>query len=146
MSGQSCPLPSRDDDSDAAIIQRLLRAERIAVVGLSDNPARASYAVAKYLLSVGKEIIPVNPTHASVLGRPCFPSLEAISGAVDLVDVFRRPEFCPDLVRSAIKIGAGGVWLQSGIVSTESRRLAREANLPYVEDRCLMVEHLRTKL
>jgi predicted CoA-binding protein len=135
---ESCPLPDRSAACDA--LRRMLGAKRIAVVGLSDDPGRASYRVADYLQSAGKEIIPVNPNCQIVLGVKCYATLEEIPLPIDVVNVFRRPEFCPDIVRSAIRIGAGGVWLQSGIVSPQSEALAREAGIDFVQNRCLMVE------
>lgn len=140
MTYDRCPLPDRDSIDSEVVIQ-LVRARRIAVVGLSDNAGRASYHVAQYLMERGKEIVPVNPSHASVFGLKSYASLEEVPGRIDLVDVFRRPEFCPAVVESAIRIGAGGVWLQSGIVSPEAKRLAEEAGLPFVQNRCLMVDH-----
>ena len=140
MSYTSCPIP--DPDAPDAVSQ-LLQAKRIAVVGLSDDPSRASYHVAQYLLEHGKEIIPVNPTHPTALGLKSYPDLESVPGHVDLVTVFRRPNFCPAVVESAIKIRAGGVWLQAGIVSPEAKRLAANAGLPFVQNRCLMLDHAR---
>jgi len=124
-------------------MERMLNAKRVAVVGLSDDPSRPSFGVASYLLSVGKEVIPVNPNHERVLGLKCYPSLSSAPGPIELVDVFRRAEFCADVVREAIAVGAKGVWLQSGIVSDEARELAGRAKLDYVENRCLMVDLMR---
>src|SRR5919112_89615 len=107
MSQDACPLPNSEDDEDAAA-RRMLTARRIAVVGLSDDPGRPSYGVARYLQSVGKEIIPVNPNCATVLGLRSFPSLAAVPGPIEVVDIFRRPEFCADLVREAIASGGRG--------------------------------------
>lgn len=140
MNGEACRLPSDESDSEAPMLRRMLSARRIAVVGLSDDPSRASYDVANCLRSAGKEVVPVNPNHKSILGLTCYPSLEAVPGKIDLVNVFRRPEHCADVARSAVAVGAGGVWLQSGIVSDEARAVARRAGLDYVEDRCLKVE------
>jgi hypothetical protein len=98
--------------------------------------------VASYLKSVGKEIIPVNPNYTTVMGLRCYPSLEQVPGPIDVVDVFRRPEYCADVVRSAVAIGAKGVWLQSGIVSPEAERIAREAGVDFVQDRCMKVDHM----
>jgi predicted CoA-binding protein len=142
MSEEACPLPTspRDDERDA--IRRMLSAKRIAVVGLSDDPARASYAIAGYLRSVGKEVIPVNPNHQTVMGMTCYPSLREVPGKIELVDVFRRPEYCAGVVEEAVAVGAMGVWLQSGITSAEAERLAREAGIDFVQNRCLMVEHM----
>src|ERR1700678_482331 len=142
MEHESCPLPDRSkaaNDTDAAL-RRMLAGKRIAVVGLSDDPSRPSYGVAQYLRSAGKEIIPVNPTHPTVMGVKSYATLEEMPGPIDVVDVFRRPEFCPDVVRSAVKIGAKGVWLQSGIVSAEAEAIARDAGIDFVQDRCLKVE------
>ena len=142
MSEGACPLPSRPSDDEAAVIRRMLLAKRIAVVGLSDDPTRPSHDVARYLQSVGKEIIPVNPNHAKVLELKCYPSLVAVGGPVDVVDVFRRAEFCADVVRDAIAAGAKGVWLQTGIISDEARQLAAEAGIDFVQDRCMKVDHM----
>ena len=138
----ACPLPVDVPDDDSAAVRRMLAAKRIAVVGLSDDPSRPSHDVARYLQSVGKEIIPVNPNHAKVMGLKCYASLGAVPGPVDVVDVFRRPEFCAEVVREAIAAGAKGVWLQTGIVSDEAERLAAEAGIDFVQDRCLKVEHM----
>lgn len=143
MAGESCPLPSDEQDDDAPAIDRMINARRIAVVGLSDDPSRPSYGVASYLLSAGKEIFPVNPNHRRVLGLTCYPSLSAVPKPVEVVEVFRRPEFCADVVRDAIAAGARGVWLQSGIMSPEAHELAIRAGLDFVQNRCLMVEHMR---
>jgi len=142
MPEDAYPLPNRPGGSEADAIRRMLAAKRVAVVGLSDDPTRASHGVASYLLSVGKEIVPVNPNHDRVLGLKCYPSLEAVPGPIDVVDVFRRPEHCADVVRSAVAVGARGVWLQSGIVSAEAKRLAREAGIDFVQDRCMKVDHM----
>jgi predicted CoA-binding protein len=120
----------------------MLRGKRIAIVGLSDNRSRAAWGVASYLKSVGKEIIPVNPNFQELMGLTCYPAVAAIPGPVDVVNVFRRAQFCADVVRDAIDARAKGVWLQSGIINPEARRLAEQAGIDYVEDRCLMVEHM----
>jgi len=143
MSGEACPLPTPIRAAERPVIERLLKAERIAVVGLSDDPSRPSYGVAEYLRGRGKEIVPVNPNHERIMGLKSYGSLAEVPGHIDLVDVFRRPEHCPQVVRDAIAAGAGGVWLQSGIVSEEASRLAGEAGMDFVQNRCLMVEHRR---
>jgi uncharacterized protein len=142
MPQDACTLPARDDHDDATIIRRLLALNRIAVVGLSDHPSRPSYYVSSYMMGQGKEIIPVNPRHATVFGLKCYPSLEEVPGPIELINIFRRPELCPEVVRSAVKLGARGIWIQSGIISDESRQLARQAGIDYIEDRCIMVEHM----
>lgn len=145
MEDKSCRLSADQTDPELMIIQRLLAARRVAIVGLSDDPSRPSFGIASYLLSVGKEIVPVNPNHARVLGVKCYPSLEAVPGPIDLVNVFRRPEHCADVVRSAIAVGAKGVWLQSGITSGEARELAAAAKIDFVQNRCIMVEDMNRR-
>lgn len=138
---ESCPLPSPKGASEAEIVAKLVKAKRIAVVGLSDDPSRISYTVASYLKKAGKEIVPVNPNAETVMGLKCYPTLDDVEGPIDLVNVFRRAEFCAGVARQAVKMGAKGLWLQSGIISPEARQIATEGGLDYVENRCLMVEH-----
>jgi uncharacterized protein len=141
MSGQACPMPSRGHGSDAAAIGRMLAVGRIAIVGLSDDPSRPSYEIAAYLHAAGYAIVPVNPTHATVMGMTSYPSLKDVPGEIDVVNVFRRPEFCAEVTRDAIVVGAKGVWLQSGIRNEEARSLAVSAGIDFIQDRCIMVEH-----
>ena len=122
-------------------MSRMLKGRRIAIVGLSDDPSRPSFHIANYLQSQGLEIVPVNPHALIILGMHCVPTLAEVQGPIDVVNVFRRPEHCPAIVEAAISVGAKGVWLQSGIRSPEAERLAREAGMDFVQDRCLMVEH-----
>jgi hypothetical protein len=121
----------------------MLRARRIAVVGASDDPNKPSHSVIQYLIRIGLDVVPINPNHRQVLGRACYASLTDAPGRIDLVDVFRRAEHCPQVVREAIARAAGGVWLQSGIVSEPARELAAAAGIDFVQNRCLMVEHRR---
>ena len=141
MSGETCPMPSRGSGSDAGAVDRMLGAGRIAIVGLSDDPGRPSYQIASYLKGEGFEIVPVNPTHTTVMGLKSYATLKDVPGEVDVVNVFRRPEFCADVTRDAIAIGAKGVWLQSGVRNEEAKRLAQSAGIDFVQDRCIMVEH-----
>ena len=121
---------------------RILRDTRtIAVVGASPEPHRSSHGVMRYLLDQGYRCIPVNPNCAEVLGVPAVSSLAEIEEPVDLVDVFRRPAFCPTHAREADAAGAKTLWLQLGIVSPEARRIAEEAGLDYVENACTAVVH-----
>lgn len=121
----------------------LAQAKTIAVVGLSPDTRRESYTVAVYLQQQGYKIIPVNPTAASVLGETCYRTLRDVPVAVDLVDVFRRAEFTPAVARDAVAIHAGAFWLQSGIVSEEAAKIAREGGLDVVMDACTKVVHMR---
>lgn len=139
---ESCPLPTRGKSAEVDAVRRMVDAKRIAVVGLSDDPSRPSYDVAQYLRSAGKEVLPVNPNHKTVMGLTCYPSLAAVPGPIDVVDVFRRPEFCADVAREAVAAGAKGIWLQSGVRSDEAREIARRAGIDFVQDRCLKVEHM----
>jgi predicted CoA-binding protein len=121
---------------------RILREARtIAIVGASPEPHRSSHGVMRYLLDQGYRCIPVNPNCAEVLGVPAVASLAELEEPVDLVDVFRRPEFCPTHAREAVAAGARALWLQLGIVSPEARRIADEAGLDYVENACTAVVH-----
>lgn len=121
----------------------LARTRRIAVVGLSDNPWRASHDVAADLQRRGYEIVPVNPNVDEVLGERAWPSLGDVPGEVDLVDVFRREEHLPGVAREAAAIGAPALWNQLGLRSDEARRIADEAGMDYVENACLKVEIAR---
>ncbi|OWA36873.1 CoA-binding protein [Saccharibacillus sp. O16] len=129
--------PSRDE------IGRLLeQAGNIAVVGLSDKPDRTSYMVAQAMQSRGYRIIPVNPTAAGqeILGETCYASLADVPEPIDIVDVFRRSEFCADVAREAAAAGAKTLWLQSGVYSDEAAEIAGAAGLTVIMDRCIKVE------
>ena len=125
------------------IPELLRKSKTIAVVGLSSNPMRPSFGVAEYLQREGYRVIPVNPQETEILGEKAYARLEDIPEHVDIVDVFRRPEFVPDIVDSAIKIGAGALWLQEDVVHEEGARKARAAGLAVVMDKCLLKEHRR---
>ncbi len=117
-------------------------ARTIALVGASPNPDRPSHGVMRYLLAQGYDVVPVRPAGCDkVLGVPCARSVAEIDRHVDLVDVFRRAELTPEHARDAVAAGAGALWLQLGIVSEESRRIAEEAGLEYVEDQCTAIVH-----
>ena len=125
-------------------IGEVLRSCRtIAVVGLSGRRSRPSYGVAEYLQKAGYRIVPVNPMESQILGEKCYPDLESIPGAVDLVDIFRRPEFVPDIVEAAIRIGAKAIWMQEGVVHEEAARRAEAAGLAVIMDRCILKDHRR---
>ncbi len=117
----------------------------IAVVGASSNPARASFFVATYLLSSSTDYTVwfVNPRETSILGQPVHPSLADLPGTPDLVDVFRRSEELPGVAAEAVAIGARTFWAQLGLHSDEAARIAHEAGLNVVMDRCLKIEHAR---
>ena len=113
----------------------------IALVGASPKEWRPSYGVMGYLLEQGYRVIPVRPHVQEVLGVPCVGSLAEVEGPIDLVDVFRRAEFCPAVAEEAVAVGAKALWLQLGIVSTEARAIAEAAGLDYVENECTAMVH-----
>ena len=125
-------------------IAEILHSSRtIAVVGLSGKRYRPSYGVAEYMQKAGYRIIPVNPYETQVLGEKCYPDLESVPEPVDIVDIFRRAEFVPDIVEGAIRIGAKAVWMQEGVIHEEAARRAAEAGLAVVMDRCILKDHRR---
>ena len=139
---ETCPFPTPPSSDETNEIAAMLNMKRIAIVGLSDDPSRPSFQVASYLLAHGKEVIPVNPTTVMVMGLKAYARLADIPGEIELVNVFRRSEFCAEVTKDAIARGAKGVWLQAGIHNDEARALARKAGIHYVEGRCIMVEHM----
>jgi uncharacterized protein len=112
----------------------------IAVVGASRHPDKVAYSVPLQLLRHGWHVIPVNPHADELWGQRCYHSLADIPEPVDLVNVFRPSADAPEVARQAVAIGAKALWLQQGIVSAQARRIAEEAGLDYVEDRCTAVE------
>jgi uncharacterized protein len=120
----------------------LASAKTIAMVGASPNPDRPAYGVMRYLLRAGYRVIPVRPLDCDeVCGIPCVATLAEIEEPIDLVDVFRNVEACPGHAQEAVEVGAGAVWLQLGLVSPESRQIAAQGGLEYVEDACTAVVH-----
>ena len=125
------------------IEQLLKNARTIAVVGLSSSKMRPSHGVAEYLQRAGYKIIPVNPNEVEVLGEPSVARLEDIREKVDIVDIFRRSEFVPQIVESAIAIGAKAAWMQEGVIHEAAAERARAAGLEVVMDKCILKEHAR---
>jgi predicted CoA-binding protein len=123
------------------ILDILKKCKTIAVVGLSSNPARASYEVTEYMQRAGYRIIPVNPNETEVLGEKSYARLEDVPGEIEIVDVFRRSEDVPPVVESALRLRAKVVWMQLGIENAEAAEWARAAGLIVVEDACILVEH-----
>lgn len=126
----------------------LRQARTIAVVGCSPRPTQTSHRIARYLLEAGFEVIPVNPHHEELLGRRCYPDLASIPDdvVVDIVNVFRRPEHTPSVVTDAVaraqRTGQRpAIWTQIGVHHPDAAEAARAADLPYVADRCIMVDH-----
>jgi len=131
--------------SDERIAEILRSARTIAVVGCSPKPDRTSHRIARFLLDRGYRMIPVHPQASEILGQRCYPNLAAIPqdqvGRIDIVNLFRKSEDTPPIAEAAVAIGAGCLWLQQGIASSESWRIATEAGLDCVMDRCIAVMH-----
>ena len=119
----------------------LQECKHIAVVGLSPKPARPSNQVAAYMLRAGYDIIPVNPGHAEILGRPCYPDLQSVPGTIDMVNIFRRSEEVLPIVQAAIEKKVRVIWMQQGIVNEEAAALAEKQGITVIMDRCLKVDH-----
>jgi predicted CoA-binding protein len=125
------------------VLEILKKYTTIAVVGLSSNPARASYEVTKYMQSAGYKIVPVNPNETEVVGEKSYARLEDVPEKIEIVNVFRRAEDLPPVVEGAIQIGAKVVWMQLGIENAAAAERARAAGLIVVEDACVLAEHRR---
>jgi predicted CoA-binding protein len=121
----------------------LLRNRRISMVGLSANISRPSYRAAVHMVAYGYDVVPVNPMVDVVLGQRAVPSLAEVEGPLGIVDVFRRIEEVPAVVEEALEIGCAAVWLQLGLISPEAEEMCRDAGVPFVQDRCVKMEHCR---
>jgi uncharacterized protein len=121
----------------------LKRTKTIAVVGLSDSPLRPSYGVSAYMQSHGYRIIPVNPSIKGALGEKAVASLAEIEEKIDMVDVFRRPEYVPELVDEAIRLKVPAIWLQEDVIHETAAEKARKAGIFVVMDKCILKEHRR---
>jgi predicted CoA-binding protein len=129
---------------DPLAIQRVLNSARtVAIVGLSANELRASYFVGYYLKRHGYRVIPVNPRETEILGERSLPSLTDVGVRVDIVNVFRAPDALPAIAADAVRIGAGALWCQFGVINAEGARIAAEGGVTVVMDRCIKVEHAR---
>ena len=121
----------------------LQKYKKIAVVGLSSNPERASYGVTRYMQNSGYEITPVNPNEVKVLGEKAYASLEDVPGPIEIVNIFRRPEFVPEVVEAAIRRDAKVIWMQLGVDHQAAAERARAAGLEVVMDNCILQEHMK---
>jgi uncharacterized protein len=135
-------------DSDEEIGAILSTARTIAIVGLSDKPDRDSHGIARYLLSQGYDIVPVNPNVTEVLGRRSYPSLRDVPAKprIDIVDIFRRSDQVGPVVEDAIATGAKVVWMQLGVRNAAAAEAARTHGIRVYEDRCIMQEHRRLRI
>jgi predicted CoA-binding protein len=132
------------NDTDR-ITELLKQAKTIAVVGLSDNPMRTSYDVSEYMQGQGYRIIPVNPAIRSALGEKSYPALSDVPGTIDIVNVFRRSAFVPEIVDEVVRLKLPALWLQEGVVHEEAAEKARQAGIFVVMDRCILKEHRARK-
>lgn len=137
-----------ENPADSEIRAILSKPTTVAVVGCSDNPARDSLRIAKLMKSRGFRVIPVNPQLSpdalmSELGEQCYPSVSAIPGPVEFVDVFRRSEFVPEVVDDALKKGARILWCQLGVIHLDAARRAAKAGMTVIMDRCPAIEYAR---
>ena len=133
-------------DVDAVVERILTSYDTITVVGASAVAAKAAHSVPAHMQQHGWRIIPVNPHADRILGEPVYRTLADVPEPVGLVDVFRPSAQTPDVARQAVAVGATALWLQLGIASEEARRIAEDAGLLYVEDRCLIIERRRLGL
>src|SRR5437899_244244 len=134
-------LPGSVNASADAVLELLQKYQTIAVVGLSSNPMRPSYAVTEYMQAAGYRIIPVNPNETEVLGEKSYARLEDVPEKIEIVDIFRRAEEVAAVVESAIRVGAKAVWMQLGVENEAAAERARAAGLAVVEDSCILIEH-----
>jgi uncharacterized protein len=129
---------------DPLTIQRVLyNAKTVAIVGLSPNELRASYFVGYYLRRHGYRVFPVNPREREILGFRSFASLSDVPVPVDIVNVFRAPDALPAIAEEAVRIRAGCLWCQFGVINAEAARIAEAGGVPVIMDRCVKVEHAR---
>ena len=141
----ACELPSAQK-ADKSLCEILKTAKTIVVVGLSPKPHRASNQVAKYMQENGYKIIPVYPREEEILGEKVYRSLDEIDFEVDIIDIFRKGEDTPPIVEKAVKLpGVKCIFLQEGVINETSKKISEDAGIFYVEDKCLMVEHIRCK-
>jgi len=123
------------------ITELLKRSKTIAVVGLSDSPLRASHGVSAYMQSQGYRIVPVNPAVDNVLGEDSYSSLLDVKEKIDIVNIFRRSEFVPDVVDQAIQLKVPAIWMQEGVIHEAAAEKARQAGILVIMDRCILKEH-----
>jgi predicted CoA-binding protein len=132
------------DNTDINTLRRILKqSHTLAVVGLSANWYRPSFFAAKYMQEHGYRVIPVNPAYEEVLGERCYPSLKDIPEKIDIVDCFRKSEDIEPIAKEAIEIGAKVLWMQIGVMNEKAAKMARDAGLEVVQDRCVKIEHGR---
>jgi predicted CoA-binding protein len=132
-----------DGTPDGRVTEILKTMKLVAVVGISDKPERASHGITKFLKGLGVDVVGVNPMLTEVLGVKVYPSLADIPGSIDVVDVFRRSDTVGPIVDEAVAVGAKTVWMQEGVENEYAAKVAREAGLDVIMDRCIYKEWLR---
>ena len=130
----------------AAMRRLLMESQTIAVVGHSDKPERDSYRIAQFLRDEGYTVFPVNPTLKTIDGEPSYLSLQDVPEPIDIVNVFRRSEYVPDIVQESIAVGAKSIWMQLGVISEIGRDAAVDAGIAVVMNRCIKVEYQQVGL
>lgn len=125
----------------STILKKIFKMNKIAVVGLSPNSERPSNYVSKYMLENNYKIIPVNPFQKIIFDRPCFSSLREIPFSIDVVNIFRNSKYVLPIIREAIYIKAKVIWLQDGIFSSQGKQMAKESNIIYIENDCVLRQH-----
>jgi predicted CoA-binding protein len=128
--------------NEPEVVREMLGGRTIAVVGLSDNPARASNYVSAYMQEQGYKILPVNPAIVAALGERSYGSLAELPVKPDVVNVFRLPAVLPGIVDEMVALGLKNLWVQQGIVNMEAAETAERAGIQVVMDKCVMVEHM----
>ena len=126
---------------DKVVIREIFTLKTIAVVGMSPNPERPSHYVSLYMSQNGYDIIPVNPGHNSIMGKTSYSSLLGIKENIDIVNAFRRSEYVLPIIQDAVSIQAKAIWLQDGVISEEGENIAKENEILYIMDDCLLRRH-----
>ena len=126
---------------DIEIISKIFAMRTIAVVGMSPRPERPSHYVSQYMSENGYNIIPVNPGHSQILHRKSYPTILDIGEPIDIVNVFRRSEYVLPIIKDTIKINANAIWLQDGVISHEGKKLAKENDILFIMNDCLLRRH-----
>jgi uncharacterized protein len=125
-------------------MEEILRASHtIAVVGLSSKRYRPSFGGAEYMKRAGYRIVPVNPQETEIMGETCYPDLDSVPDPIDIVDIFRRSEYVPEIVEAAVRKGAKAIWMQEGVFHEEAARRAEAAGMLVMMDRCILKDHRR---
>ena len=128
-------------DREDQVISKIFAMKTIAVVGMSPRPERPSHYVSQYMSENGYNIIPVNPGHSQILHRKSYPTILDIGEPIDIVNVFRRSEYVLPIIKDAIKINANAIWLQDDVISHEGEKLAKENDILFIMNDCLLRRH-----